>query len=108
MMSSSVRLLSKPAEATQQTITVREATCVQAEPGMFVEEKALARAVGLVRGDTDPGLFFDARALATIKKKFGGLPAAWRDAQGKKLAYAKEDDAPFPPAPTLREPAVIR
>jgi hypothetical protein len=81
---------------------------VQAEPGMYIEEKALARAIGLVRGETDPGLFFDARSLATIKKKFGGLPAAWRDAQGEKLAYAQEEGAPFPPAPPLREPAVIR
>lgn len=81
---------------------------VQVQDGVRIKERDLAKAIGLVRGELDPGLFFDAEALDNISRVFGGLPKAWHKAQREKLDYGNSVDAPWPSQPNLEQPALVR
>lgn len=81
--------------------------CVQADPQVMVEEKALTRAVGLVKGDLDPGLFFDHEMLKRISEAFKDESDEWFDKQEQREAYATDEAAPFPPKPDLQDKTVL-
>ena len=80
---------------------------MQAKAHMHVEEKALVRAIGLVKGDIDPGMFFDAATLRTISDKFGRQSAEWRRYRESLDNYATDEAAPYPERPDLAEPALV-
>lgn len=72
-----------------------------------MEEKALVRAIGLVKGDIDPGVFFDAATLRNISDKFGKQSEAWRRYRESLDSYATDAAAPFPEKPDLSERALV-
>lgn len=80
---------------------------LQASADLLVEEKALARAAGLVKGDVDPGVFFDADTLRNIAEAFGDESDAWFARRRTSEAYASEELAPFPSQPDLRDKVAI-
>jgi hypothetical protein len=80
---------------------------VQADTDFLVEEKELARAVGLVKGDVDPGVFFDADTLRHIADTFAGQSNQWMAQRRSSEAFASREDAPFPAKPDLRDKLVV-
>ena len=78
----------------------------EASEGFMVDEKALLRAAGLVKGDIDPGLLLSRDAMAAQAALFREQSDAWFAAQAAKDAYATHEAAPFPTKPDLRDKVV--
>jgi hypothetical protein len=73
---------------------------------MLVAEKEIARAVGLVKGDVDPGVFFDSATLRHIADAFGDRSDAWYAQRRSSEAFAVDEGAPFPSQPDLSDKVV--
>jgi len=74
---------------------------------MHVEEKALVRAIGLLKGESDPGMFFDAATLRTISEQFSQQSEGWRRYRESIERYASDEHAAFPEKPNLSEKALV-
>jgi hypothetical protein len=72
-----------------------------------MEEKDLARAMCLVKGDLDPGMFFDEVTLERLSKTFAKEPKEWFDKYMKREKYATDMAAEFPPAPDVRDKTLL-
>lgn len=73
----------------------------------MIEEKDLMRAMGLVKGDLDPGMFFDVETMQNLSKAFSKEPKQWFDKQRSKEEFATDEAADFPPAPDVRDKTVL-
>lgn len=72
-----------------------------------MEEKALARAVGLVKGDLDPGMFFNQETLKRISDAFKDESKEWYEKHEERERFATDEAAPFPSQPDLRDKTVL-
>lgn len=73
----------------------------------MVEEKALTRALGLVKGDLDPGMFFNHETLKRISEAFKDESDEWFNKHKERERFATDEDAPFPSQPDLRDKTVL-
>lgn len=80
---------------------------MQADPGIMIEEKDLIRAMGLIKGDLDPGMFFDAETMENLSKAFAKEPAEWFDKHSEREKFATDEAADFPPAPSVRDKTIL-
>jgi hypothetical protein len=80
---------------------------LQAKPDMYVPEKHLVRAIGLVKGDIDPGMFFDAETLVHIARVFEKQSQEWLKKRAEVEAFGTKEEAPFPSQPDLADKVVV-
>lgn len=80
---------------------------MQADADVMVEEKALTRAIGLVKGDLDVGLFFNQETLKRISAAFKDEPDEWFEKHNQRENFATDEAAAFPTKPDLRDKTVL-
>jgi hypothetical protein len=81
--------------------------CVQANPDLMIEEKDMIRAMGLIKGDLDPGIFFDVETMEKLYNAFSKEPEEWFAKHSKREEFATDESAEFPPAPELRDKSLL-
>lgn len=80
---------------------------LQAQPKMYVAEKHLVRAIGLVKGDIDPGMFFNSETLEHIARVFERQSQEWLKKRAEVEAFGTKEKAPFPSQPDLADKVVV-
>lgn len=80
---------------------------MQANPDIMIEEKDLMRAMGLIKGDLDPGMFFDTKTMEHLHKAFSKESDEWFDKHSKREKFASDEDAEFPPSPDVKDKTVL-
>lgn len=80
---------------------------LQADPDLYIEHKDLIRAMGLIKGDLDPGMFFDKETMENLSKAYSKEPEEWFDKHKKRQAFASDEGADFPPAPDVKDRTVL-
>lgn len=96
---------SHPRRGDALRLTARQR--VQANPDVSVDEKALVRAMGLVKGDIDVGMFFNRDTLKDISEAFKDESEEWFEKVKERERFATDTDAPFPSPPDLKDKVVI-
>jgi hypothetical protein len=82
---------------------------MQAEPNMYVEEKAYLTAIGLIGSRVDAGLCFDARWLQENTRRLQELDDRWQKQRHEVVRWGTDpaDDVPFPSQPRIDDPVLI-
>jgi hypothetical protein len=79
----------------------------QARENMHIEEKALVKAIGLVKGDVDPGIFFDEETLKSLSQRLAARSEELSQLYNARDVFSRDFSAPFPAKPDLKKPALV-
>jgi hypothetical protein len=74
---------------------------------MYVKGKELVRAIGLVKGNIDPGVFFDAETLRSLSQRFDAKSEKWSQAYKARDAFSTDASAPFPAKPDFEDAVLV-
>ena len=80
---------------------------LQADPDIMLEEKHLIRAMGLIKGDLDPGMFFDEETMTKLSEAFSKEPDEWFEQHSSREKFATDEAADFPSAPDVRDKTLL-